>query len=349
MNENHRDLISITFTVLVVSMAAFVAHRFMVPLVWAGIIAIASWPIFKKIESFFRHRRTLSAAVLTIFITLVVAIPLLWLTLVAIQEAKIFVRFVMVANTKGLTAPTWLADVPRFGGYLTKQWNDFIGGPQGIANILSQSQSSIKTFSDFLKLVGLQLANRTMIFGFAVLCLFFFYRDGEHLAAQIDALGDYCLKDRWSLYAHQLPGAINATVNGVVLVGIAVGVIMGIAYGIVGVPLAAFLGALTAVLAMIPFGAPLIFVIAAMILVIKSSFISAIVLLAIGTLVMFIADHVVRPALIGGQTQLHFLAVLFGILGGVETLGIVGLFIGPVVMVLFATLWAEPELTQLKK
>ena len=123
---------------------------------------------------------------------------------------------------------------------------------------------------------------------------------------------------------------------------------MGIVYGIVGVPLAAFLGALTAILAMIPFGAPVIFVIATLILVIKSSFISAIVVLAIGTFVMFIADHVVRPSLIGGQTRLHFLAVLFGILGGVETLGIVGLFIGPVIMVLFTTLWAEPELSKLE-
>ena len=58
---------------------------------------------------------------------------------------------------------------------------------------------------------------------------------------------------------------------------------------------------------------------------------------------MFVADHFIKPALIGGTIQLPFLAVLFGILGGVETLGLLGLFIGPIVMVLFVTLWNEAQ------
>ena len=61
-------------------------------------------------------------------------------------------------------------------------------------------------------------------------------------------------------------------------------------------------------------------------------------------MVLFIADHFVRPTMIGSATKLPFLAVLFGILGGVETMGLVGLFIGPVVMTLFVTLWHEEDL-----
>ena len=55
------------------------------------------------------------------------------------------------------------------------------------------------------------------------------------------------------------------------------------------------------------------------------------------------ADHFVKPVLIGGAIELPFLAVLFGILGGVETMGVLGLFIGPIVMVLFVTLWQETQ------
>jgi predicted PurR-regulated permease PerM len=58
---------------------------------------------------------------------------------------------------------------------------------------------------------------------------------------------------------------------------------------------------------------------------------------------MFVADHFIKPVLIGGAIELPFLAVLFGILGGVETLGLLGLFLGPMVMVLFVTLWQEPQ------
>jgi predicted PurR-regulated permease PerM len=60
-----------------------------------------------------------------------------------------------------------------------------------------------------------------------------------------------------------------------------------------------------------------------------------------GAVILFIADHFVRPAMIGNATQLPFVAVLLGILGGVETLGLIGLFVGPVVMTLFVTLWHE--------
>jgi predicted PurR-regulated permease PerM len=72
--------------------------------------------------------------------------------------------------------------------------------------------------------------------------------------------------------------------------------------------------------------------------------IGAIIVLVWGTLVMFVADHFVKPVLIGGAIELPFLAVLFGILGGVETLGLLGLFVGPLVMVLFMTLWQEPQI-----
>ena len=68
---------------------------------------------------------------------------------------------------------------------------------------------------------------------------------------------------------------------------------------------------------------------------------AAAAIVAWGAAVLFVADHFVRPAIIGNATKLPFLAVLVGILGGVETLGLVGLFVGPVVMTLFVTLWHE--------
>src|SRR5262249_296866 len=98
---------------------------------------------------------------------------------------------------------------------------------------------------------------------------------------------------------------------------------------------------ITAILAMIPFGVPIIFFIVALILAAEGELFTALVLVGWGTLLMFIVDHFVRPFVIGGSTRLPFLAVLFGILGGVKGFGLVGLFIGPVIMVLFVTLWRE--------
>ena len=103
------------------------------------------------------------------------------------------------------------------------------------------------------------------------------------------------------------------------------------------------MGFITAIAAMIPFLVPIVFIIAALILMLKGAMISAIIVVVWGTVVMFVADHFIKPVLIGGAIQLPFLAVLFGILGGVETLGLLGLFVGPVIMVLFITLWYESQ------
>jgi predicted PurR-regulated permease PerM len=130
-------------------------------------------------------------------------------------------------------------------------------------------------------------------------------------------------------------------VNGTIVVGIGVGFLMGICYGLLGVPAPTLMGVFTALAAMIPFVVPLVFGIVALILMMHGAMISAIIVISWGTLVMFTADHFIKPILIGGATQLPFLAVLFSILGGLNTMGILGLFIGPVFMVLFITLWNE--------
>jgi predicted PurR-regulated permease PerM len=116
---------------------------------------------------------------------------------------------------------------------------------------------------------------------------------------------------------------------------------MTVVYWMAGAPHAVLLGALTAVAAMIPFGAILVFAVAALLVLAQGSIVWAGAVVVIGLLVVGIADHFIRPALIGGATRLPFLLVLFGILGGVETLGLLGLFVGPGVMAALVLLWRE--------
>jgi predicted PurR-regulated permease PerM len=92
---------------------------------------------------------------------------------------------------------------------------------------------------------------------------------------------------------------------------------------------------------MIPFGAIVMFGVAALLLLAQGSVIWAAAVVAVGLVVVGFADHFVRPALIGGATRLPFLLVLFGILGGVETLGLLGLFIGPATMAVLMLLWRD--------
>jgi predicted PurR-regulated permease PerM len=347
MTDNHRDLISILFTLIIIVLTIFVAHNFFLPLAWAAIIAIVSWPLYQKIEKWLGNRKILASSLLTLIISCAVALPLFWMIIILIRETHHLINFLISANHHGAKSPLWLQRLPGVGNYLTNFWNDTLGKPEGISDFLSTASiGSLKPLNEFIKSFGLQIAHRSFIFGFVIISLFFFYKDGNRIRAQVNAIGHYCLNERWFLYAKTVPSTLKATVNGLVLVGIGVGILMGVSYAIVGMPAPALLGALTAILAMIPFGAPILFGIVALVLIAQGHLAIGIVLFAWGALIMFIADHFIRPSLIGGAMRLPFLAVLFGILGGMETMGLIGLFLGPAIMVLFITLWREPALIE---
>ena len=119
----------------------------------------------------------------------------------------------------------------------------------------------------------------------------------------------------------QVLTAVRATVNGLVLVGFGEGLLLGVAYAISGLPRPVLLGALTGVLATVPFGAPVIFGLGALVLFSQSQTGAAVALLVFGFVVVFVADHFLRPILIGGAARLPFLWVLLGIFGGLSRSG----------------------------
>ena len=344
MNENHRENLSILFSFLIILLTGFVVWEFIAPLLWAGIISLATWPVYQKIYRLCRRRDLLASSIMVVLIVLVVMVPLFALGTELARDVQWLTKFFMLANQQGVETPAWVQTLPVGREYLTSLWQINFGQAGGVSALLAHDSQSLTQMTSFARAFGSQVAHRSLIFGFTLLCLFFFYKDGHALVSHVNAMGRYFLRDRWVLYSRNLPSAINATLNGLVLVGLGVGLIMGVVYALVGVPAPALMGAITAVLAMIPFGVPFAFLIAAILLITSSKLVAALIVLSIGTAVMFIADHFVRPVIIGGATSLPFLAVLFGILGGVKAFGIIGLFLGPIIMVLFITLWHEADI-----
>jgi len=343
MNENHRELFSIGLTVGIVALTLFVIQRFLPSLIWATVISVATYPLYRRWRRLWGDRDDLAAFLFTFLLVLIVLIPLSWLVSILVQETQLFLNYLQQVNREGGQPPAFFHAVPWVGSELESFWNINIGQPGSVKYYLSNLHLSLTPFSYYIKQVGKDLAHRGFQLGFTVLCLFFFYRDGDFLLVQINQIGELCLGRRWFRYADRLPGALRATVNGTIVVGLGVGILMGICYGLVHFPAPTLLGFVTAFAAMIPFLVPVVFLLVAIVLLANSQLIAAIFVIAWGTLVMFVADHFIKPALIGGATRLPFLAVLFGILGGVETLGLLGLFVGPIIMVLFITLWHESQ------
>jgi predicted PurR-regulated permease PerM len=139
----------------------------------------------------------------------------------------------------------------------------------------------------------------------------------------------------------RMAAAVRGTVSGLVVVGLGEGVLLGVAYFVTGLPHVALLAFITAIAAMLPFCAPITFGLAALWLFSQGAVAGAIGLAVFGSVVVFVAEHFVRPVLIGNSTRLPFLLVLFGILGGAETFGLLGLFIGPALMTVLMVLWTD--------
>ena len=343
MNKDHRELISIGLTLGIVTLALFIIHRFIPSILWASIIVIATYPLYKYWRKLFGKHQNLAASLFTLILVLLLIVPVSGLVSVLVKELQLFFNYLQYINRHGGTAPSFLHQIPWVGNELVSYWDRNLGEPGHLKTLLTELQRSITPASYYIKQVGVDIVHRSVQVGFTLLTVFFFYRDGDALFLQINRIGNLCLGDRWSKYADRLPTALRATVNGTIAVGVGVGILMGICYWSLGFPAPTLVGFITALAAMIPFVVPLVFGVVAIIMAAQGSMISAIIVVAWGTFVMFIADHMIKPALIGGAIQLPFLAVLFGILGGVETLGILGLFLGPIIMVLFMTLWFESQ------
>jgi predicted PurR-regulated permease PerM len=322
------------------ALGAFILHEFLPALVWAGIFAIATWPLYRRFLRWAPGARSVLAPLLfTFVIGLVFVTPLAVATIEAGREARGVITWVATAQKDGLPLPDWVNGLPYVGGQAAAWWRENLSDPDAATELFGRVNRGV--IGDWTRALGFRLLHGMTIFVFTLLSLFFIYRSGEAMSHRLLLLGDRLLGHRAERMALTAIAAVHGTVNGLVLVGLGEGILLGLAYVIAGLPHPALAGALTGILGIIPFGAPLVFGIAALVLLVSHGVAPAIAVGVFGMVVVFVADHFIRPVLIGGAVRLPFLWVLLGILGGLETLGLIGLFVGPAVMAVLVSLWRE--------
>ena len=329
-------------TAVLAALGIWILWDFLPALVWAIVFAVATWPLYIRFRRLRPHRGSGSVAAplaFTLVVGFVFLVPLAGMAIALGREVLFVAHTLPTIEETGVPTPAWLAGLPLVGHYAAPWWQANLADPQSAAALFGRLDRGV--LIDWTRLLGTQLVRRSTVLVFTLLSLFFLYRDGEKLVRDLEALALRLVGPQGRRVGVQMVHAVRGTVNGLVLVGMAEGVLLGIAYGFLDVPRAALFGGATAVLAMIPFGAPVIFTVAALVLLTQSGVLPAAILFGFGCVVVFIADHFVRPVLIGGQAKLPFLWVLLGILGGLEGFGLVGLFLGPAVMAALLALWRE--------
>ena len=324
-----------------VLLGLYILEGFLRALVWACILVIATWPLYRRVQARMTpgKHNVLLPLLFTVGTTLVFVVPMAILLVQAGHEARSLAALVNEARSTGVPLPEPLTHLPVFQAQVTAWWEANLADPQGARELLGRIDRA--ELMGVGRTFGSQLAHRIVLFGFTLVTLFFLYKDGPMLTRQMQAASLRLFGPHGETVGRQIIASIHGTVDGLVLVGLGVGVVLGVGYAIGGVPHPALLGAATAVAAMIPMGAPLVLTIACLLALAAGKTITAAVLAVFGMVVIFVADHAIRPAMIGGATRLPFLWVLLGILGGVETFGLLGLFLGPAVMAALILLWRE--------
>jgi predicted PurR-regulated permease PerM len=275
----------------------------------------------------------------TLAVGVIFIAPLVLLGFGLARESHYVTEFVSEARHHGIAVPEWIAQLPLAGPIIANWWTANLSDPTMAEDLIGRL--TLHTLTQSARDVGVEVVHRLALFLFTLLTLFFLFRDGAALTEQLRQLSDRLIGLRGERIARQMIGAVHGTVNGLVLVGLAEGILLGIVYFAVGLPYPASMGAITGVAAVIPFAAPVVYSLAGLYLLAVGHRLGGIIILVLGSVLVFVADHFVRPVLIGGATRLPFLWVLLGLLGGLETMGFLGLFLGPAVMAALVALWRE--------
>ena len=325
------------FLVIVITLTFLsMVKAFIMAVLLAGIFSSLAQPVFRRFTGWFGGRRSVASIVTLIMIVLVIILPLGFLLGVVTNQAIKVGESVSPWVQDKINDPdkviVWLQELPYY---------DKIAPYED--DILTRAGQMVGILSKFLINNLSHVTTGTVQFLFMLMIMlysmFFFLKDGGKL---IDLILYYLpLEDSEERrLLDKFSSVTRATLKGTAVIGILQGGLAGLAFAVVGIPSAVFWGTLMVVLSVIPgIGTALIWVPAAVILIAGGHLAKGIGLAIFCGLIVGSIDNVVRPRLVGKDTQMPDLLILLGTLGGIMMFGALGLILGPIVAALFVTIW----------
>jgi predicted PurR-regulated permease PerM len=314
----------------------FVLRPFIAAGLLAAVFAMSTWPLYRRLRTRLRND-TLAAALMTTITLVLVVLPLgATIEGVAGYVPPLFEQ-VRAWFKHGLPAPPdWLQRLPLLGDALDTQWQRVAADPGALRDLgLRLIEVAGEPLLSGGRLVGQGLLQLSL----ATFLSFFMWRDGDALVRRV-AVG---LRRVSGPLAHEVMDIVYSTVRAVMVgfigTGFAQGLVAGIGFAIAGVPAPLLLGAITAVVSILPSGTVPMWVGASIWLLVDGQPGWALFMALWGLLLVSTIDNVVRPMIVSRGASLSFLPVFLGMIGGAFAYGFVGLFIGPTLLAVSFRLW----------
>ena len=323
------------------ALALWTASGFLPSLLWAAILAVTLWPLYTIFAVRFTTGPSgVAAFVFTFIVALILFTPMGLAIYQIAQQGDLLVGWLKQARENGVEVPDWLGRLPIAAESVQQWWRDNLSDPTAAKAWLQTINAD--NASNFFTTFGGQLLHRMFLLFFSLVALFFMLRNGRAVAHRFLETCDRMLGDPGEGLIEKMVDAIRGTVNGTVVVAVGEGLLIGLGYLIAGVPNAVMFTIITTAFAMLPFGAWLAFTAAGLVLLsVGGSGIAAAGVFGWGAIVMLAGDHFVWPTLVGGSARLPFIIAFVGIFGGLTVFGLLGLFLGPVIMAALLTVWRE--------
>lgn len=313
---------------------------FLIPVAWAAILAFVTWPLRTRLLTWLGGRTNLTAALMTLLLAATLIGPLAWLLVILQSELRTLYGIAAEFLARDtLPIPIFVqSHFPTIATELSRMWSVAHDDPVAMRNGL-KSLLNIG-FSQFGLLAG-GIGRNLAKFTFTLFALFFFFRDGPAVLRQLrQALAQMAPK-RGERYLAAAGNMTRAVVFGIVLTALAQSILAGIGYAVAGAPNPVFLTVITFLIALVPFGTPFAWGAVALWLAANGHSMEALGLALWGTFVVSWIDNIIRPLVISSATRISFLLVMFGVLGGLASFGMIGLFVGPVILAVMIAIWQE--------
>lgn len=345
--EEQREwkLTGIIFFGVLAAVLLYAAFRilwpFMTAILFGLILVILTFQIFRRVRERMKGRSPRAAIVMLLGVTLLIAVPMLIMAILLVQQANLVVENLQSGEVQQMIRRIdftgnlgWIRRIaPKFDPATLSPERLILPAIQQVPGWVARNGGAV---------IG-GLTGAVIGFALTLLSMYFFYVEGESILEQLSILSP--LPRRYDdEFRARFKDVIDATFLGQLFTGIAQGVVTGIGLAIAGVQGAGFWGAVAALLSLIPMvGAAAVWVPAAIYLVISASmggrpWWQAIFMILWGVLFVSLVDNVVRPWAMAGKAQLPAIPLLFAVLGGLQAFGFVGLVIGPLVFSLLVSI-----------
>lgn len=330
LNEKAERKIGFAIVLILLAGCLLVLRPFVSALLWAAVLCSASWPLYSRLLQFVRQRRTVAALLMTLGMVLIVLLPL------------IIVGTTLVDNVNELTAatrrwveagppspPEWLGKVPVIGAKAVDSWQNLAGDT---GKLMESVKGWIPTVSGWLLKGGILLGNGLVQLALSIFIAFFLFRDGVAVADKLSAAVRRLGGDKGARLLTVASKTVRGVVYGILGTALVQAVLAGIGFLVAGVPGAALLALLTFFVSVVPVvGTGLVWIPASVWLFHQGSPGWGIFMIIWGLIVGNV-DNVVKPWLISQGSNMPFILIFFGVIGGALAFGFIGVFLGPTLL-----------------